>query len=313
MGGGYISYGFENGPQDGFDYELFTGVWDIELTYWNYGGDGITNADGIGVSAARFSRSSRRITVGPVHSISGTVAAADTPPGDVYVGLFGTQPGMILGTRLAGLGPYTLTNVPEAEGYQVRAFFDLDRDGDLSPGDRRGEYAGNPLSVTGDLKDVDVIVPGFRPYLYCGWNVVSVPVATAMTFTQIFSDGQRGSIIQGSVWRWDAMAQQYVPVADSATPTVQGGYWINSANGGWCQPIAGPPASGTINLAVGWNLVGPAADCALAVQPGLLLPAWCWNAPRQRYTVVAAAEKLAIGSAAWFYTTTPTPLALGGD
>jgi hypothetical protein len=154
---------------------------------------------------------------------------------------------------------------------------------------------------------------GFVLALAPGWNAVSIPFATTTTFAHIFSAGQRGNIMRGSVWRWDATAQQYVPVADTATPEAQVGYWVNSPNGGWTPPVTGTPASGTVNLAAGWNLVGPAADCALPNSPHLLLPAWRWHAAEKRYEAVSGADRLTPGQAYWLYATGATPITLGGE
>ena len=65
--------------------------------------------------------------------------------------------------RIATAGAYDITNLPIPGTYHVSAFLDADGNRQREASEPYGEYAGNPVNLTGDLVGVDIALLDPRP------------------------------------------------------------------------------------------------------------------------------------------------------
>ena len=115
-----------------------------------------------------------------------------------------------------------------------------------------------------------------------GWNLVALAVqpsepAAGRVFGRVLRHG-------GGVWSYDPATGRCEPAHTIGALTA---YWVRVPEAVEVR-VRGPLlASAAVDLAGGWNLVGPAADTPLPSAPGLASPVWTWDAVGQRYVVAA--------------------------
>jgi hypothetical protein len=211
---------------------------------------------------------------------------------------------------------------------------ELTWDGDeLSEGDlvlRETDETGRPLpgstvvsmAVTGSLT---IESPGTHYFLVStvrsaripldpGWNMVAAPMAPlkenlADTFPDHSGLGGRettpGAVRRGTAWVWSAEVQRCVPGDRLQALT---GTWVKIVETDGHVDIDCTPLFVTEqDMAVGWNLVGSAADASLPLDRGVSGHAWGWDAACRGYRPVQA---LKAGRAYWIHADTPSSLRL---
>jgi len=134
----------------------------------------------------------------------------------------------------------------------------------------------------------------FTTQIAPAWNLLSLPVTPADPAVDKVLAGLKGTLT--SVWKWENnnWAVSLPTEQDGGTSYADNkgfsllttinpgeGFWVNSTNG-VALTVSGPPASGQLTLASGWNLVGVKAPQTIpimavtAANPGLL-SIWKWD------------------------------------
>ena len=149
-----------------------------------------------------------------------------------------------------------------------------------------GDFAmrGGLLYVPTSAGSVEIFVTKVEPtQLAEGWNHVSFPCHTPMTFEEILWDGDRGMVHEGDVLHWDPDAQDYVVTPTDSPPWAQAGYWIRTTADSQTQPVLGTLANGHVQVSAGWNAGGPAVSAPAPQDAGFIQNFWRWNAGLQGY------------------------------
>ncbi len=154
--------------------------------------------------------------------------------------------------------------------------FNPDTDGDgLSDGEEVNRYGANPLmwdTDGGGHSDGFEILNGRNPLdpdddaagmsstirLTPGWNLFSLPLApqnTAVTSVLTAISGKYISIWSYQNGHWRTFDPDNPGFSDLSVLEPGRGYWINMTAAG-DLPVSGAPASRSISLNSGWNLVG---------------------------------------------------------
>ncbi len=166
-----------------------------------------------------------------------------------------------------------------------------------------GFVLANALQAPVGTLGIDSVQVARRPFtltLEPGWNLVSFPYDTTMTVAQIFDDGSRGSLKAGLLQGWNPALQSYTSIPDTSVPAPKAGYWAYSPAGGACQPVVGSPASSIVQLAQGWNLIGPVFPATVPENSIVVNgPWWDWLEDTQVYGAVGSGESLEPGEAYW--------------
>ncbi|NOY82174.1 MAG: SUMF1/EgtB/PvdO family nonheme iron enzyme [Kiritimatiellaeota bacterium] len=139
-----------------------------------------------------------------------------------------------------------------------------------------------------------------------GWNFVSVPIMPDDSLAETVFQNK----IVGHVWRWDG--KHYETTARVA-PGV--GYWVYHANsrdsasaGQVTVTIEGAALDvNTLELAKGWNAVGPLPDYRRPGYPAVLDETWEWD-PLMRGLRVVSGSALTPGQGYWMFA--PAPVAI---
>jgi hypothetical protein len=146
-----------------------------------------------------------------------------------------------------------------------------------------------------------------------GWNLCSVPVQVAGTAAELTVTPEGQSLKQGALYAWSAGQQRYQSLTDDAALTPQQGFWLYAPEAGVSKAQTGTAVSGDIVLAKGWNLVGPAAECAVPVDARIGEVVWTWKPAEGQYELVDTGNCLLPGHAYWIYASASVdPVNLGG-
>jgi hypothetical protein len=86
-------------------------------------------------------------------------------------------------------------------------------------------------------------------------------------------------LINGPVWAFDAATKAYVA---ATSLNALAGYWVYASYATTVAVNGVPPASGVVTLTAGWNLVGPAADVGLPVDPAIV-GSFIWNGAAETF------------------------------
>lgn len=152
----------------------------------------------------------------------------------------------------------------------------------------------------------------FEVDLAPSWNLLSMPLRCADTVGELFREADvRGTGDGGILLGWDVENQTYTTIGGDMSMHPQTGAWAYSDKGGSTRRAVGLPPEGDVQLAVGWNLVGPAANSVLPDVDTIGCPVWAWDAANQQYQPVAAGDRLAAGRAYWIYAKKDCTLHLG--
>lgn len=83
-------------------------------------------------------------------SISGTISYSGAQTGQILVSAGSVS------TELNEPGPYTISGLTTPGTYSIIAFMDVNGNGIRDAGEPFGEFAGNPISLAGDVSEIDV-------------------------------------------------------------------------------------------------------------------------------------------------------------
>ncbi|OPZ23323.1 MAG: hypothetical protein BWZ02_03256 [Lentisphaerae bacterium ADurb.BinA184] len=305
-----------------------TGAWEVSFIHGFTQGaaddEPLHNADGVRVSIVNYNRSVYDVIIGGgrLYSISGAVAYGGPEAGPIYVQVFPSRwdvqpPPAPLDAMLvlAGTRPswdYAVRYLPAGVSLYLRAFMDANSNGLFDAGsDPCGglvNAAGDPAPVVldADLTGVELNLRGLSWRLAPGWNAVSPPAATTLTLGEIVPH-TRGERTAGAWWGWDAAAARYVWLPTDHVPARQAGLWTCSETDRVGALLNDETDGGAVNLAAGWNLVGPAARTILPAHPSLCATAWRWDGPAQAYHRVVPGNFLEPGQAYWLLAFEPVP------
>lgn len=152
-------------------------------------------------------------------------------------------------TTLAEPGPYSLTGLATGQSWEVRAFRDPNGNQRPDPTEPYGVFAGNPINLTGDRTDVDILLLD-RPAILTEPQAVRVPTGGIATFT-VAATGSQPLSFQ---WRKDEVnlannsriqgAQTDTLTITDVLPGDQGSYSVLITN------PAGAAASKSVSLTV---------------------------------------------------------------
>jgi hypothetical protein len=208
-------------------------------------------------------------------------------------------------------------------------------------GDGAQEISGSRL----DMNEAhDIIVPAHTPNWFVieysaapppftlglnpGWNLISLPlVPDPAAVSAIFADmrnggdtlapapraepdtGDRGLVVNGNAWSWVPGSPGHYATVPALTALT--GYWV-FANGQADVVVLGTaPATTTVTLVPGWNLVGPAASVPAPTHAAIRLPLWRRNAVTGECAMVQDRELLTPGVGYWIYATGTATVNLG--
>lgn len=156
----------------------------------------------------------------------------------------------------------------------------------------------------GHLPTIDLgLAPGegialFEQELAPGWNLVSLPV--------IPETDPLAGVVTAGVWQW--AGTEWQPVTSWQA---QRGVFVLNPLGPQLMSLVGAPATDGIELAAGWNIVGPGADApfvpveasaALASPEQLGSVIWSWMRLRSLYRPVTSLEP---GKGYWMFGLEP--------
>ena len=134
-------------------------------------------------------------------------------------------------------------------------------------------------------------VTEFPLQLVQGWNLLSLPIEPVTpNVTDVFPAGT----LCGCAWEWDANNKHYSPLEQVHPFT---GYWVYAPKTKQILVRGAKATSPQVNLAKGWNLVGPEADSAPALPETYF---WGWKTGSNGRFFVEQ-HLLQAGSGYWIY------------
>ena len=152
----------------------------------------------------------------------------------------------------------------------------------ITVGEGEGEFRITAVDASGYSQSFSVDTPTAYINLTQGWNLISIPFDNAdnRALTETAS---------GTIWSWNG--NTYVEVTD---PSALQGLWIYSSDIAEVEVSGTEPVSAEVTLSKGWNLYGPAVNCA--APDGITT--YSWN---NTYQQILDNGGLIQGQAYWFY------------